>query len=77
MAKLPINSTAITTEITITDREATPIPHIHLQGSFLDVMASLPDGITYLRRDGQFGSGNFVGFIQSRQLIKNHDKSLF
>lgn len=31
------------------------------------------EGITHLRRDGQFGSGNFVGWIQHRQLVKNHD----
>jgi hypothetical protein len=32
-----------------------------------------PEGVTHMRRDGTFGSGNFVGWIQHRQLIKNHD----
>lgn len=31
------------------------------------------EGVTHLRRDGKFGSGNFIGWIQHRQLIKNHD----
>tara|TARA_R110000744_G_scaffold170264_2_gene288411 strand:- start:15287 stop:16264 length:978 start_codon:yes stop_codon:yes gene_type:complete len=35
------------------------------------------DGVTHLRRDGVFGSGNFVGWIQHRQLIPKHDKALF
>lgn len=35
------------------------------------------EGITHLRRDGTFGSGNFVGFIQQRQCIPRHDKALF
>jgi hypothetical protein len=38
---------------------------------------SLPLGVTHVRRDGEFGSGNFIGWIQHRQLIKNHDRALF
>jgi hypothetical protein len=32
------------------------------------------DGITHYNKDMGFGSGNFYGFIQHRQLIKNHTK---
>jgi len=35
------------------------------------------DGITHMHRDTTFGSGNFKGWIQHRQLIVGHDKALF
>lgn len=31
------------------------------------------EGITHLRRDGTFGSGNLKGYVQYRQLIPGHD----
>ena len=34
-------------------------------------------GITHIRRDGTFGSGNFIGWVQHRQLIPRHDKAMF
>lgn len=33
-----------------------------------------PEGVTHVDRDGQFGSGNLKGWIQRRQLVRNHVK---
>lgn len=50
------------------EHQATPIPEFECI-----VPCEWPKGVTHMRRDGTFGSGNFVGWIQHRQLIKNHD----
>ena len=34
-------------------------------------------GITHMKRDGTFCSGNFSGWVQLRQLVKGHDKALY
>ena len=36
-----------------------------------------PDGVSHINRRGIPCSGNFVGWIQNRHLIPNHDKALF
>lgn len=58
------------------EHQATPVPEISTAGSFAEVMASLPEGVTHMRKDGKSGSGNYVDWIQHRQLIKGHDKAL-
>lgn len=57
------------------EHQATPIPVINLMGGLAEVLAALPDGVTHIRRDGHCGSGNFVDWIQNRQLIAGHDKA--
>jgi len=46
-----------------------PVPNMSLQ----DIMESLPDGVTAIDRRLQFRSGNFINWIQQRQLIEGHD----
>lgn len=58
------------------EHQATPIPEISVFGSLEEILASLPDGVTHIRRDAHCGSGNFVDWIQNRQLISGHDKAL-
>ena len=35
----------------------------------------MPDGITHITKDGRYGSGNLIGWIQLRQLIDNNYQS--
>lgn len=32
------------------------------------------EGVTHMRKDGMLCSGNFIGWIQYRQLIEGHTK---
>jgi len=50
------------------EHQATPIPAFEWNAT-----SEWPEGVTHMRRDYSFGSGNLVGWIQHRQLIKNHD----
>lgn len=59
------------------EHQATPIPTYDIDaGDFTSIMFNLPVGVTHIRRDGSMGSGNFIGWIQHRQLIKNHDAAI-
>lgn len=59
------------------EHQAEPMPEIGVSGNFIDIMTSLPDGVTHVCKDGQFGSGNLKGWVQNRQIIDRHDKALF
>ena len=59
------------------EHQACPIPAVNVTGRLNEILDSLPDGVTHIRKDGTFGSGNFVGWIQARQLLAKHDKALF
>jgi hypothetical protein len=61
------------------EHQATPIKEYSEESEVNDPYGfeTWEEGITHLRRDGTFGSGNFVGWIQSRQLVTHHDKALF
>jgi len=50
------------------EHQATPIPAFEWNAT-----SEWPEGVTHMRKDYSFGSGNFVNWIQHRQLIKNHD----
>lgn len=54
------------------EHQATPIPEFDWNAT-----CEWPEGVTHMCRDYQFGSGNFKGWIQNRQLISRHDKALF
>ena len=41
------------------------------------ISASQYKGLTGVKLDGSLNSGNFVNWVQNRQLIPNHDKALF
>ena len=59
---------------------ASPFEHIATPMPFISQNMSpmrWPKGVTHMRRDGSFGSGNFVNWIQLRQLVERHDKALF
>lgn len=58
------------------EHQASPIPKVNVVGSLAEILDSLPDGVTHIRKDRTYGSGNLVGWIQYRQLIKGHDKAL-
>lgn len=59
------------------EHQATPIPTYDIDaGDFTSIMFNLPVGVTHIRRDGLMGSGNFINWIQHRQLIKNHDAAI-
>jgi len=49
------------------EHQGTPIPQMYKNENW-------PDGVTHMRRDGTYCSGNFFGWIQHRQLIPNHTK---
>jgi hypothetical protein len=61
------------------EHQATPIKEYAEEDEVNDPYGfeTWEEGITHLRKDGTFGSGNFVGWIQSRQLVTHHDKALF
>ena len=60
------------------EHQASPIGEYSTDsGDFAAIMFNLPTGVTHVRRDGTMGSGNFVSWIQHRQLIPKHDKALF
>ena len=54
------------------EHQATPIPEFEWHAT-----SEWPEGVTHMRRDYQFGSGNFVNWIQNRQMVARHDKALF
>ena len=54
------------------EHQATIIPYFEWSAT-----CEWPEGVTHMRRDYEFGSGNFVGWVQHRQLIERHDKALF
>lgn len=62
------------------EHQATPIDEIYHGAppvaGLQEIMASLPAGINAIGVDLQFRSGNFVNWIQQRQLIEGHDKAL-
>jgi hypothetical protein len=48
-----------------------------VHGCFANVLedaSTWEEGITHVDRDGYFWSGNFKGFIQGRQLVKDNYK---
>lgn len=53
------------------EHQATPIESA--RPSWLADTAMWPKGVTHMNRDFKFCSGNFVGWIQHRQLIPGHD----
>lgn len=57
------------------EHQATPVASYSFDEKVNDIFDfdTWQEGVTHLRRDGKFGSGNFVGWIQHRQLVKNHD----
>lgn len=63
------------------EHQASPIAETVFEDDPFTEMKSVNDpynpetwemGITHMMRDGTFGSGNMKGFIQHRQLVKNH-----
>lgn len=62
------------------EHQATPIPPEREWKTFSDPLASMrepdivlwPKGVTHVDVNGKYWSGNFQGFIQHRQLIKNN-----
>lgn len=60
------------------EHQATPIPDTVnvCNTNMVDFLASLPKGVSHVRRDGRLCSGNFTNFIQHRQLIKGHDAAI-
>lgn len=54
------------------EHQATPMKY---QGAIFDTnYRNWEEGVTHLRKDGRYCSGNFVGWIQFRQLIPNQSK---
>lgn len=56
------------------EHQGTPIEHLD---GLLDSYTHCdlwPDGVTHMDRYGGFWSGNFLGWIQHRQLLANHTK---
>lgn len=44
--------------------------------SLPEIMSSLPKGITAIDTNLQFRSGNFINWVQNRQLIQGHDQAI-
>jgi hypothetical protein len=61
------------------EHQATPILDFDHANRINDVydFDTWEKGVTHLRKDGILCSGNFVGWVQNRQLISRHDKALF
>lgn len=55
------------------EHQATPISNV-VGKNYLPAPSTWEDGITHFHKKMGFGSGNFYGWIQHRQLIKEHCK---
>lgn len=55
------------------EHQATPISNV-VGKNYLAIPSSWEKGITHLHKEMGFGSGNFYGWIQHRQLIDEHCK---
>ncbi|MND47894.1 FAD-dependent thymidylate synthase [compost metagenome] len=56
------------------EHQATPLKYPVISPHALFVQRGWAEGVTHVDRDGNFWSGNFIGWIQHRQLIPNNVK---
>lgn len=54
------------------EHQATPIPKYNTAYLWKYFTKWWPEGVTHIRKDGTICSGNFSGWIQNRQLLKNN-----
>lgn len=55
------------------EHQASPIEEIYESDSFFRSSEAWPEGVTHRDRNGEYWSGNFMGWIQHRQLLDNHN----
>lgn len=54
------------------EHQATPLKYPVISPHALFVQRGWAEGVTHVDKDGNFWSGNFIGFVQHRQLIPNN-----
>lgn len=55
------------------EHQATPIDRLDKELDGFTPYMSWPKGVTHVDRKGQFWSANFMGWVQHRQLLDNHN----